>query len=64
MTQRNIILPASEAPMRHEPAPALEVVVRAPVRPAAPARPRRAWITPAVERIPTGLEVTAYVASE
>jgi coenzyme PQQ precursor peptide PqqA len=64
MIQRNIMLVASEAPMRNEPDPMPEVPPRMPVRPAASAQPRRAWITPAVERIPTGLEVTAYMASE
>jgi coenzyme PQQ precursor peptide PqqA len=26
--------------------------------------PRRTWIPPAVEMVPTGLEVTAYIAAE
>jgi coenzyme PQQ precursor peptide PqqA len=64
MTQRNLLSAASEAPMRNESAPAPEVRFRGPERPTASAQLRRPWITPGVERIPTGLEVTAYVASE
>ncbi len=35
-----------------------------PPSPAGLAAPKRKWVRPAVDMIPTGLEVTAYIATE
>jgi coenzyme PQQ precursor peptide PqqA len=41
-----------------------EVSGAAPATSAGLTLPRRKWIPPVVEMVPTGLEVTAYIAAE